>query len=227
MKIDFVKANTKRYLDLAEEIYMEAFPAVERKPFSMLVDAQTKGNVEILMIRHRKEGDRPEGRGCREAKEEPEASGAHKDGEVLDRTTRKDVPGQALVAQDKESVLGEIILARYADVVLLDYFAVAAAFRGHGIGAQALGELQKRCRGERLVLEIESTKVDADNLGQRCSRKAFYERCGMRTLDYSVMVMGVEMEVLTFGCEVGFGEYHAVYEGVFGAQVGERVWLAG
>lgn len=181
MKIDFVKADTKHYLDLVEEIYREAFPAVERKPFTMLVDAQKKGNVEILMI----------------------------------------------TQGDKESVLGEIILARCADVVLLDYFAVAPAFRGHGIGAQALGELQKRCRGERLVLEIESTKVDAKNLGQRRSRKAFYERCGMRTLDYSVMVMGVEMEVLTFGCEVGFGEYHAVYEEAFGGQVGAQIWLAG
>ena len=45
----------------------------------------------------------------------------------------------------------------------------------------------------------------------------------MRTLDYSVMVMGVEMEVLTFGCDVGFEEYHAVYRQVFGEEIGTQI----
>lgn len=181
MEFDFVKADTKQYLELVEELYMEAFPAVERKPFSMLVKAQEKGNAEILMIRQR----------------------------------------------DGGGMLGEVVLARHAGVVLLDYFAIAPAFRGHGIGTKVLGELKKRCEGERLVLEIESTQVEADNLKQRLSRKAFYGHCGMETMDYSVMVMGVVMEVLTFGDEVGFAEYHAVYEEVFGKEVGGKVWLVG
>lgn len=175
-EINFVLARTKEDLAVVEEIYQEAFPEVERKPFSMLVDAQEKGNVEILKIQ-----------------------------------------------DDKAEIIGEIILAKYADVVLLDYFAIADKFRGHGIGAQVLEKLQKRCEGERLILEIESTKVEADNLEQRLSRKAFYERCGMRTLNYSVMVIGVKMEILTFGCEVGFEEYHAVYEQVFGKEIGAQI----
>lgn len=187
VEIDFVKADTASYLALVEEIYMEAFPAVERKPFSMLVDAQAEGNVEILMIRQSGDGEESEENGI--------CAG------------------------------GEIILAQYGDVVLLDYFAVAPVYRGHGLGAQVMGELRKRYGNKRLVLEIESTKVEADNPEQRRSRKAFYERCGMRALDYSVMVMGVEMEVLTFGCEVGFSEYHAVYEEVFGAEVSAQIKL--
>ncbi len=175
-EINFVLARTKEDLAVVEEIYQEAFPEVERKPFSMLVDAQEKGSVEILKIQ-----------------------------------------------EDKAETIGEIIFARYGDVVLLDYFAIARAFRGQGIGAQVLEKLQKRCEGERLILEIESTKVEADNLEQRLLRKAFYERCGMHTLDYSVMVMGVEMEILTFGCTVGFEEYHAVCEQVFGEEIGAQI----
>ena len=175
-EINFVLAATKEDLAVVEEIYQEAFPIIERKPFLMLTDAQEKGNVKILKIQ-----------------------------------------------DNKANILGEIILARYADVVLLDYFAIASAFRGHGIGAQVLEKLRKRCGEERLILEIESTKVEADNLKQRLSRKAFYERCGMHPLDYSVMVMGVEMEVLTFGCEVSFEEYHAVYKQVFGERIGAQI----
>lgn len=175
-EINFVLARTKEDLAVVEEIYQEAFPEVERKPFSMLVDAQKRGSVGILKIE-----------------------------------------------EDKGEIIGEIILARYEDVVLLDYFAIARAFRGQGIGAQVLEKLQKRCEGERLILEIESTKVEADNLEQRLSRKAFYEHCGMHTLDYSVMVMGIEMEILTFGCAVGFEEYHAVYEQVFGKEIGAQI----
>lgn len=175
-EINFVLARTEEDFAVLESIYQEAFPAVERKPFSMLINAQEKGNVEILKIQ-----------------------------------------------DNKADIIGEIILARYAGIVLLDYFAIACAFRGHGIGARVLEKLQKRCRGERLVLEIESTKVKADNLEHRLSRKAFYERCGMHTLNYSVMVMGVEMEILTFGCEVGFEEYHTVYEQVFGEEIGAQI----
>ncbi|MDE7326871.1 MAG: hypothetical protein K2N63_11440 [Lachnospiraceae bacterium] len=188
-KIDFVVANTGECLAEVEKIYMEAFPAIERKPFSMLVDAQAKGNVEILMVMQSQDGQ-----GTKE---------------------------------NQADIIGEMILAQYADVVLLDYFAISCAFRGHGIGAQVLGKLRERCEKKRLILEIESTKVAADNFKQRLSRKAFYKRCGMRALDYSVLVMGVEMEVLTFGCEVGFEEYHAVYEQVFGEEIGAKIQRIG
>lgn len=181
MEINFVKADTKQRLGWVEELYMEAFPEDERRPFPVIIKAQGKGDAEILII------------------------------------------GQ----QDGDGMLGEVIFTRHKDVVLLDYFAITPAFRGQGIGTKVLWELKKRCNKVHLVLEIESTKVEADNLKQRLSRKAFYERCGMRTMDYSVMVMGVEMEVLTFGDEVGFEEYHAVYEEVYGKEVGKKVWLVG
>ncbi len=202
MEIDFIKADTEKYLEFAKDVYMEAFPENERKPFSMLVDGQEKGNVEILI-----------GNLCRDDLPYPNGSG--------------------MTAEFKDEGAGEvcpaalIVLAKHADVILLDYFAVREGFRGRGVGADILRKLQERCKGKRLLLEIESTKVEAENLAQRLSRKRFYERCGMRCMDYSVDVLGVAMEVLTFGCEVGFAEYRVVYEEVYGAEIGAQVRLAG
>lgn len=207
--IDLIEADTEESLKKVEEIYMEAFPAIERKPFPLLVEAQARKDVEILMVKWSKDGGRTANMACRS------------DGAAEREESLRDEVGK--LHDTKTDILGEIILAGYDDVVLLDYFAIAPAFRGQGIGEKVLAELQKRCKGKRLVLEIESTKVEADNLKQRLSRKAFYERCGMRTLDYSVMVMGVEMEVLTFGCDVGFEEYHAVYRQAFGEEIGAQI----
>ena len=195
-KVNFIKADTKELLAFVEDIYMEAFPENERKPFSMLMDGQKKGNVEILVaeLEEDKTGENPN-----------TPDGKH---EFWDR-------GKCAV--------GELILAKHADVVLLDYFAVNAAFRGRGIGALLLRKLQEYCKGKRLLLEIESTKVEAENKKQRLSRKAFYERCGLQCMDYSVEVFGVEMEVLTFGCEVGFEEYYTLYREVYGAEVGAQI----
>ena len=179
MEIHFVPASTKEQLARIKEIYEEAFPENEKKPFSMLVEGQKKGLIELLAAE-----DGPAGSGC---------------------------------------LVGEAILSLHEDVVLLEYFAVAESFRGRGAGSRMLQSLRERYRGQRLILEIESTGVESENREQRLARKRFYERNGMNCLDYSVSVMGVEMEMLSFGSSVGYEEYHAVYEKVYGAEFGAHI----
>lgn len=43
-------ANTDAQLQQVEELYMRAFPAAERKPFSMILRTRRRGNAEILTI---------------------------------------------------------------------------------------------------------------------------------------------------------------------------------
>lgn len=134
---------------------------------------------------------------------------------------------EILSAEDMltKRMVGEVILAKYKDIIFLDYFAVLPKLRGRGAGSCILKSLQKRCYGKRLILEIESTKVSADNSSQRQMRKKFYEHNGMRCMDYSALVVGVEMEVLTFNCNVLFEEYQAVYENVYGKEIGSQILL--
>lgn len=43
-------ADTDAQLQQVEELYMRAFPAAERKPFSMILRTRRRGNAEILTI---------------------------------------------------------------------------------------------------------------------------------------------------------------------------------
>ena len=122
-------------------------------------------------------------------------------------------------------VLGEAILVYDKDIVLLDYFAISPALRGSGLGSRALELLQQRCGGRRFLLEIENTSGQVPGWEQRMSRKNFYLRGGMKCMDYTVSLFGVSMEIMTYGCEVTYEEYFALYEHVFGCYMKGRVKL--
>ena len=108
---------------------------------------------------------------------------------------------------------------------LLDYFAVLPQRRGMGAGSSALKLLLNRYADKRLLLEIESTKKEASNSEQRLRRKAFYTANGMAALDYCVDLFGVEMEILTYRCDVSFEEYHSIFENVFSPRAAKNVKL--
>lgn len=110
--------------------------------------------------------------------------------------------------------------------VLLDYLAIEPDCRSGGIGGRTLGELCGRYGKERIVVEIESTAGDcASSRSERQRRKAFYLRNGMVPMDYLVELFEVEMEVLTFGSELTFEQYHAIYKEVLPESLAERIRL--
>lgn len=130
-------------------------------------------------------------------------------------------------AEDDDGKLaGEAIIFRYGDLVLLAYFAIAESFRGKGIGTDLLEQLLIRYKGCRFVLEIESTKIPAADRQQRQRRKDFYVRSGLDAMSFSVLYYGVELEILTYECDVTFQEYYEVYERIFGPDATQNIWLA-
>ena len=102
--IDLIEADTEESLKTVEEIYMEAFPAIERKPFPLLVESQTRKDVEILMVKWSKDGGRTANMACRN------------DGtaERISEESLRDEVGK--LHDTKTDILGEIILAGYGDV---------------------------------------------------------------------------------------------------------------
>lgn len=121
---------------------------------------------------------------------------------------------------------GLAITVLYEDMVLLDYFAIEDSWRGQGVGSEALRLLQSYYGGRRLMLEIERTDVEADNIGQRLKRKAFYLRNEMTVMPFLVNVFGTEMELLTHESQVTYEEYHKLYE-VFGEEFARTVTYVG
>lgn len=141
---------------------------------------------------------------------------------------------------------GLVITILYKDIVLLDYFAIAEARRGGGVGSEILQLMQKRCEGKRLLLEIEDTtqlpgaeepEVSVNSVRteraerqlspedqQKIRRKAFYLRNRMRPMDYRVELFGVDMEILTYPAPVAYEEYHEIFETVYpGAKFVKRI----
>ena len=95
--------------------------------------------------------------------------------------------------------------------VLLDYLAVKKAWRGKGVGSNALRALIARYEPCGMMVEIESPFEPGEDQPERLRRKAFYQACGMETFGVMANVFGVAMELLGRNCRMTFDEYQTFY----------------
>lgn len=130
------------------------------------------------------------------------------------------------VEADDGRFAGLAFLVKYKDIVLLDYFAVHTKLRGKGIGSRALRTLLERYANKRLILEIESVDEPCKNLAERQKRREFYLRNGMQPAGFTAHVFLTELEVLTAGKPVTFGEYRELYRAQAGARAARHVTLS-
>ena len=132
---------------------------------------------------------------------------------------------EILSIEEENAFLGLAIFAHDKDIALLDYFAISDEMRGQGIGSRAIKALQKIYAGKRFVLEIETTKKPCNDLELREHRKAFYLRNGLHTMDFDVMLFGVEMEMLSNANHLNFDEYLDVYKNACGLKYADKIYL--
>ena len=144
-------------------LYRNAFPASERKPFSIIRSMQKKGKTDVWYF--------------------------EKDGVFAGFAT---------------TINGN-------DRILLDYLAVDRKKRNCGIGTEILNLIRTQYEGKGIFLEIERLCADAPNAEERIRRKQFYLSCGMKELNVSARVFGVEMELLGWNCELDFNDYRLFY----------------
>lgn len=121
---------------------------------------------------------------------------------------------------------GIIITINGEKHILLDYLAVDDKQRGTGIGTEILGLMKKHYAGKGVFLEIESVYEDCENKAQRIRRKHFYEKCGMESMGVFVMLFGVKMELMSFGCKLSFEEYYAFYRDNYNQWAADHISLA-
>lgn len=123
---------------------------------------------------------------------------------------------EILCIVNNENFCGLVITASYKDLVLIDYFAISEDLRGKGIGSQSIELIRKRYSGKRIFLEIESTLKKSPNMDERKKRKDFYLRNKLSECGISVLLFGVEMELLTFGKPITYEEYQKLYKHLIG-----------
>lgn len=108
-------------------------------------------------------------------------------------------------------------------LILLDYFAIAKAFRGKGIGSGAMARLQEIYGDKGLFVEIESTREPAPNQAEREKRKRFYRASGMEELHVEARVFGVNMELLGSRCSLDFEGYRTFYRDHYGPWAAKNI----
>lgn len=140
---------------------------------------------------------------------------------VMMRKCRKGL-AEMLIIKNSD-LCGLAITAIYNDYVLLDYFAISESKRGAGIGSEAIKLLCDMYKGKKFFLEIESTKVRSDNSEQRESRKRFYLKNGLTEMGTSVILFGIEMELLSNGCNITYDEYKELYRKTYGDAITKRI----
>lgn len=111
---------------------------------------------------------------------------------------------------------GLVTTLLHEDMALVEYFAIDSSKRGKGFGGEALRLIGERYAGKRLMLEIEEPNEAAANNNERIRRKNFYLRHGFSDANIPVKVFGVNMELLTYNCEITFPEYQKIYISTMG-----------
>ena len=130
------------------------------------------------------------------------------------------------IEEEEGKFCGLAIMLLAGGWALLDYLAIDPGCQGTSLGSRTLAALQERYGKERIVVEIESTIRDAEDSGngqERLRRKSFYLRNGMVPMGFLVDLFGVEMEVLTFGSQITFEQYHGIYAEVLPEEMVEKV----
>ena len=102
---------------------------------------------------------------------------------------------------------GFFYVIRDERLAYLFFFAVDKAFRGRGIGAEALGQLIRLYEGKTFFLAIEPLDETADNYDMRVRRLGFYLRSGLHPLDQWAREGPVVYTLLGSGSRVSREDY--------------------
>ena len=113
---------------------------------------------------------------------------------------------QSLGLYEGEELLAYACLTRQAEAawLLLDYYAVCAAYRSHGYGSQFLTMLWDSLRdtqGIFVEIELITSAKDDDERQIRTRRRQFYLRNGLTATRMRTKLFGVDYEMLFMPCQ--------------------------
>ena len=107
--------------------------------------------------------------------------------------------------------VGLVATINSPEIILVDYLAIHNACRGNGNGSLTLKKLREQYAGKGIFVEIECLYEASDNYEERCRRKQFYLRNGMKEMHTTAKLFGVDMELLGSGCTMDYARYRAFY----------------
>lgn len=125
----------------------------------------------------------------------------------------------AVETEENGEFLALVILLKYKDLLLIDYFATTKINRNKGLGTKILKMLLEKYKDKKIFLEIESTEIASDNIEERIKRKNFYLKNGFKKEDFYIDLFGIEMEILSYNCKILVEEYFDLYLNQFNGRM--------
>lgn len=130
------------------------------------------------------------------------------------RSWQKDFELLAIYRRNK--FVGFCYLISQGDLTLVLYLALSKKFQGQGFGSLILAQIKEYKKKQRLILEIEIPKKEADNYQQRQRRKNFYLKNGFEFSGLITQEKTEEFEIMILkGKQVTSQEYLAILKKLF------------
>lgn len=189
--MDLRIAATQEQLDNIRELYEDAFPKSEKKPFAFILQKRDEGCFEILEITD--EADCFCGLAIMML---------YRDLALLDYFAiapecRGTGVGSAALKALQEKYTGSKFMLEIESTV--------------GLNALEVNRQNSDNEGREVTqMSAQVSALSEEEKSLRLRRKAFYLRNGMRPMDFQVDLFGVEMEILVHGERVSFEEYYSV-----------------
>lgn len=131
-----------------------------------------------------------------------------------------------ITTEEGGEFVGMITTIKGDDLIMVEYFAVAAEFRGQGYGSRILERLLDKYADTPICLEIEDTQDDqAENYTQRLSRKRFYQANGFLPMNWVSSYFGVAVELMASQEGIDFDQYIELYEPFYGESTQEKIFF--
>lgn len=222
MAIILKNATEEIQLEDIRKLYESSFPKSEKKPFNFMRKKQKEGYFDMLAI------EEEEGKFCGLAIMLLAGGWALLDYLAIDPSCQGTGLGsrtlEALQERyGKEQIVVEIeSTIRDAEGSMASEAMENGGFKDSRKAEEAYG-MEAFGAADGIGAVQAAAGPTGENGRERLRRKAFYLRNGMVPMDFLVDLFGVEMEVLTFGSQITFEQYHGIYAEVLPEEMAEKV----
>lgn len=117
-----------------------------------------------------------------------------------------------LAFYDKNIFIGFTLLALNQNTAYICFLAVDSKMRSKGYGSDILNILKEKYLNRQLVLSIERTDEDCENIAQRKARKQFYFHNNFKEAGVNLSYNGLNLEVLFCGEQFDTNSYASLFK---------------
>ena len=130
-----------------------------------------------------------------------------------------------IITDDTGAFSGFFVTIYNDSIMIIEYLAISNQARGKGIGSQAISWLVKTFPTHNLVVEIEETQVQAEDLDLRLKRRYFYEKHDFVFINQSIQFFDIHLELMATRPDLNYHDYIGPYEYLYGSDIRKKIYF--